>query len=503
MKVEMLQRLSKNQSIGKKLLIWIVFFSSLITILLSGIQLYVDYQVEITDIDMRLDEIENSYKSSVEASLWNVDIEQLEIQMEGIKRLPDVQAVIVKEKQDIDSAIFLQKGDKDNYGVFRNYDLIQIDGSDVIHIGNLYVEISLKAVYQRLFNKALTIILVQGVKTFFVSLFILLVFYRLVTRHLITIELFLKEVDLKHSFSQLNLFRSKKQPKDELDNLVDAYNSMSSDLRDAYNELKIVNSQLEEDIIARQKAEKEVILLNEELEQRVLLRTAELEAANKELNTFCYSVSHDLRAPMRRIDGFRNNFEELYGDTIDQKGQHYLNRMKVCVMEMNEMIDSFLILSKATSFELVLSAVNLSVVAARIMERLQEKESHRDIRLHIQDDVIARCDVRLVELLLSNLLENAWKYTSKMPFTRIRFYTKEMEGAVVYIVEDNGVGFDMELAGNLFAPFTRLHLPQDFQGVGIGLATVRRIVARHGGKVWADASVNQGATFYFTLKQTV
>ena len=496
----LLSRITHQQGIGKSLLIWIILFSSLVTVVLSGAQLYIDYKVELSTIIKRLNEIESSYKGSIEASLWNVDVEQLNIQLEGIKRLPDIQSVMIEEKQDIGSAIFLQKGSLEGDGVKRQYELIHIDGAETIHIGTLYIEVSLKAVYRRLVNKALTIMLVQAVKTFFVSLFILFLFYRLVTRHLISIEYFLNHVDLRRPFRELTLSRARHRVGDELDKLVGAYNAMSVNLRRAYDEVRAVNEELQEDIVARKKAEAEVKLLNEELEYRVEQRTAELEAANKELNSFCYSVSHDLRAPIRRVEGFRRNFEDVYADKIDEQGRHYLTRMEACVHEMNEMIDSFLKLSKSTSFELKLAEVNLTAIAHRVVARLQEKDSQRRVDIDIEEAITADCDSRLVELLLTNLIENAWKYTSRNERARIAFYTKELCGEHVFVVEDDGAGFDMEFAGNLFTPFTRLHTNEEFPGVGIGLATVKRIVARHGGHVWADSSVNGGATFFFTLK---
>ena len=495
-----IEKLSKRQSIGKVLLVWIVLFSSLMTVVLSGIQLYIDYQVELDTIETRLHEIENSYKGSIEASLWNVDVRQLEIQLEGIKRLPDVQSVIIEEKQNIGSAIFLQKGNSGGQVIERQYDLIHVDGADTIHIGTLYIEVSLKAVYRRLVQKALTIMLVQGVKTFFVSLFILYLFYRLVTRHIIFIEHFLNHVDLRNPFRRLVLRRTDKKEHDELDKLVESYNAMSVNLRDAYDEVKNVNHELEQDIVARKKAEAEVKLLNEELEDRVEQRTAELQAANNELNSFCYSVSHDLRAPIRRVEGFRRNFMASYGGQIDEQGQHYLQRMEAGIVEMNEMIDSFLKLSKSTSFELKMAEVNLSHIALRVISKLHERDQHRHVTVDIQPDVYTDCDSRLMELLLTNLLDNAWKYTSHTHEPYISFYVQSGEQEPVFVIEDNGVGFDMDFAKNLFAPFTRLHPGEEFQGTGIGLATVKRIVSRHGGSVWAESAVDRGSKFFFTLK---
>jgi light-regulated signal transduction histidine kinase (bacteriophytochrome)/HAMP domain-containing protein len=354
-------------------------------------------------------------------------------------------------------------------------------------------------VYQRLIYKALTIMLVQGIKTFLVSFFILFVFYRLVTRHIIAIEKFLKNVSLQTPFAELKLSRRTKKVSDELDHLVGAYNAMTENLLQAYDDVRVVNVQLKKDIAARKLAEAEVSLLNEQLEHRVRVRTKELEGANKELNAFCYSVSHDLRAPLRRIDGFRKNLTLKYSGKIDSQGEHYLSRMQACAHEMNAMIDSFLVLSRSTNTELALTEVNLSEVVSNALANLQEKDQHRKVNLQIQPNMVALCDAGLVELLINNVIDNAWKYSANREEAVIRFSRKKCKGERIYIIEDNGAGFDMNLAENLFSPFTRLHKLSDFQGIGIGLATVKRVAARHGGRVWAESSVDQGAKFFFTL----
>ncbi|MFT5519800.1 MAG: signal transduction histidine kinase, partial [Enterobacterales bacterium] len=482
---------SGKKSIGKTLLLWILFYSSLVTVVLSGVQLYVDYKQELNAIDSRFVDIESSYLRSIEASLWNVDREQLHIQLEGIKQLPNVQRVVVKEIQNVSAPIILEKGLSEPNGIKREYNLNHEEGGDTFVVGILSVEVSLSAVYQRLINKALTIMLVQGIKTFLVSFFILFVFYRLVTRHIIAIQHFLKNVNLQAPFTELRLSRRTRKVSDELDHLVSAYNAMTADLLQAYEDVRTVNVQLKKDIVARRLAEAEVSLLNEQLEHRVRVRTNELEAANKELNAFCYSVSHDLRAPLRRIDGFRNNLTLKYTGKIDSQGEHYLSRMQACSSEMNAMIDSFLVLSRSTNTELTLTEVNLSEMVSNTLANLQEKDQHRQVSLQIQKNMVALCDAGLVELLINNVIDNAWKYSANREKAVIRFSRKKCKGERIYIIEDNGAGFDMNLAENLFSPFTRLHKLSDFQGIGIGLATVKRVAARHGGRVWAESSVDQ------------
>jgi light-regulated signal transduction histidine kinase (bacteriophytochrome) len=270
-------------------------------------------------------------------------------------------------------------------------------------------------------------------------------------------------------------------------------------LAKTYDKLKEANNQLEKDIIARKKAEREVIHLNRVLEQRVKQRTSELEAANKELDSFCYSVSHDLRAPLRRVEGFRKIFSDSYHAIVDTKGQHYLSRIEAGTREMAEMIDSFLQLARNTQGEMNVKPHNISEIAKAAISKIREREPERNAIIDIQESMHANVDNHFFEGLLNNLLENAWKYSRNKNPTKIIFSEDNTSGESIYCIEDNGAGFDMAYADRLFSPFSRLHKHEDFEGVGVGLATVQRIIARHGGKVWAKSSPLQGAKFYFSL----
>ena len=225
----------------------------------------------------------------------------------------------------------------------------------------------------------------------------------------------------------------------------------------------------------------------------------DLEHKNRELESFSYAVSHDLRAPLRRIDSFSRAVLESQGERLDEQGRHYLERVREASQHMSQLIDDVLYLSRVTRADLRDHEVDLSALATLILSRLQESEPARKVEIKVRPGVIVTGDGQLLRIALENLLENAWKFTSKQPEPRIEFGVTQASGEPTYFVRDNGAGFDMTYADRLFGPFQRLHPQGEFAGSGIGLATVQRIIHRHGGQVWAEGLVGQGATFQFTL----
>jgi PAS domain S-box-containing protein len=250
------------------------------------------------------------------------------------------------------------------------------------------------------------------------------------------------------------------------------------------------------DITKRIRAEEEIRRLNQDLEHRA----AELEAVNKELESFSYSVSHDLRAPLRAIDGFSGALFEDYYDQLPDEGRNYLNRIHTAALRMEELIDSLLSFSRVTRAPLELELVNLSALAETIFNELQRDQPQRQVECSIASDLLVQGDHKLLRIALENLIGNAWKFTSKKEIARIEVGIQDDSGEKIYFIRDNGAGFDMTYKDKLFGVFQRLHTTTDYPGTGIGLATVQRMIHRHGGRIWVESAVDQGATFYFTLQ---
>ena len=248
--------------------------------------------------------------------------------------------------------------------------------------------------------------------------------------------------------------------------------------------------------------ERSLELSSQELmEANSKLRTVldDLQHVNNELESFSYSVSHDLRAPLRGIDGFSQALLEDYADQVDAQGKDYIRRIRAGSQRMGQLIDDLLSLSQVTRSDMTHQSVDLSSLAQEIATELQQREPEREVEVVIAERVVAQGDSRLLRVTLENLLGNAWKYTRNHATARIEFGMTQNEGKATYFVRDDGAGFDMSYAENLFGAFQRMHGVAEFEGTGIGLATVQRIIHRHGGRVWAEAAVEQGATFYFAL----
>lgn len=257
------------------------------------------------------------------------------------------------------------------------------------------------------------------------------------------------------------------------------------------------------DITPEKLSEIKIARLNNELERKVKERTKILKIANQELEAFSYSVSHDLRTPLRSIDGFSQALIEDYGDTLDETGKNYLSRVRSNAQKMSALIDDIIKLAKVSRTSISENQVNLSAVVKSVAELVKQNDPERKVDFVIEKNMVAKADKTLIKIVYQNLIENAWKFTAKQPDARIEIGSDTHKGEKTYYVKDNGAGFNMEYAHKLFTPFQRLHKESDYPGTGIGLATVQRIIHRHMGNIRGEGKVGKGAAFYFTLNSKV
>lgn len=254
-----------------------------------------------------------------------------------------------------------------------------------------------------------------------------------------------------------------------------------------------------DDVTPRKIAELSLRNINRDLESRVRMRTAELEASNRELEAFSYSISHDLRAPLRSIDGFARILEEELDPQLTETSRTHLHRIRNAADRMAQLSDAMIAMASLSRQSIRRENVDLSELVTQLLEELREEDPTRRTEIEVTAELVATADRSLMRVALENLLRNAWKFTAQQEVTRITFHAERQDEQRVFIISDNGVGFDMAHAGRLFEPFFRLHDPAVYQGTGIGLANVERIIRRHGGHIWARSSPGQGATFFFTL----
>lgn len=291
--------------------------------------------------------------------------------------------------------------------------------------------------------------------------------------------------------AMVNILNDFSEEKGRLEETQRAVLNILDDFEREKNKVEMVNQQLEKEIEERKRVETKIQGVN-----------AELLSANKELEAFSYSVSHDLRAPLRGIDGFSLALLEDYADKLDEDGRDYLHRVRAGTQRMGVLIDDLLSLSRVTRSEMKLEKTDLGAIARSVAMELQKTQPERRAEFRIDQGLEAFVDSHLIRIALENLLSNAWKFTSKRLSTCIEFSTTHCDGRLTYFVRDDGAGFDPAHASRLFGAFQRLHDKNDFPGTGVGLATVQRIIHRHGGRIWAESAIERGATFYFTLLET-
>ncbi len=505
----------RRGGVGLRLVGSVLSVSLCVAIALTSLQLYWEYRSELGAIERCLDGAKLLFVGALSGPSGGTDFSAAAVRLglEAVLQLPDVAAVSLRPEPGVLTQI--PPGESLAVGRHRD-DAPMVRRFSVNQLGTVTVEASeaaLNAADQRVWGRGGIIAACQVVQTTLVTLFTLFIVYWLVIRHVVAIARFVGRFDIREpGATRLALARGDRPSgcEDELDQAVGAFNALLGRLETAYRELHTVNIELAADNHARRLAEQEISHLNAQLEHRVRQRTRELEAANRELAAFAHSVSHDLRAPLRRIDGFTRIVEEDYGGRLDSAGVGILGRVRAAIRDMGEMIDSFLSLSRCTRQELFFESVDISAMTAQVVAVLREKDPGRAVQTVIQPGLTAQGDRRLIKLALENLLDNAWKYTRQTPAPLIAIGMSERSGSngpqgveTEFFVCDNGAGFDVAYAKRLFSPFQRFHDAEVYEGSGVGLATVQRIIARHGGGIRAEAAVGVGATFYFTLDSGV
>jgi len=370
-------------------------------------------------------------------------------------------------------------------GLLIGFQPVQEAGSQ--RLGTLYLASDLEAVYDTFRLSGVIGLAVMAV-ALLAAYLLSMVLQGTISQPILALAETAKAVSTRQDYS----VRASKLGADELGALTDAFNQMLGRIEDQKNELQRYAADLEQRVEERTRELQE---RNESLRRNA----AELLAANTELDAFAYSVSHDLRAPLRSIDGFSQILLEDYAARLDEAGRESLHRVRAASQRMGTLIDDLLKLARVTRAEMRTEVVDLSGMARDIAAELQRATPERQVEFAIAPGLKARGDARLLRVALDNLLRNSWKYTAKQPGPRVEFGSVEANGGQAFMVRDNGAGFDMKYADKLFGVFQRLHSAAEFEGTGVGLATVRRIINRHGGRIWAEGAVDQGATFYFTL----
>jgi signal transduction histidine kinase len=416
---------------------------------------------------------------------------------------PNVQAAVVYTNRGIVYANYKRSATEANFPTLPEADGTRVENGNlvvfrrIVDNGEIIGTVYLRADYE-LYGRVRDYLGIAGVVVALAMLVAFLVstwLQKIVTQPILNIGTIAREVVAQGDYSR----RAQKSGDDEVGALAQSFNDMMAEIEKRQAESDASAREIAREAEERKVAQQEVMRLNAELEERVHQRTVQLEAANKELEAFAHSVAHDLRAPLRSMDGFSQMLLEDYADKLDEEGQDSLKRIRAASQRMGVLIDDMLSLSKLTRREIRIGRANLSEIAAEIAAELREREPGRQVEINVAPRLVTDTDPHLMRIALWNLIGNAWKFTGKQPSATIEFGMTDHNGVKAYFVGDNGAGFDMAHAGKLFGAFQRMHDASQFEGTGIGLATVQRIVHRLGGKVWAESVVNQGATFYFTL----
>ncbi len=452
-----------KKSLAFKLLLatWVV--SSVGTFIFTAIQVMIDYSQAQEKLLKTFDVVEKSYIAPLAESMWNIDRNLIEAQVLGLSKLDGVVYIGVSDSS---GNLISQNGNKNVEGAtFKIFRLEQFNAAEKSKnfLGTIETHLDLLELRQTFVKKALIIFAIQGTKAFLVSTILFLVFNQLVVSPIVK-----KTNNLRRS-RNLGFELPSQESKDELESLIFTVDELIHENEKAVIDLKFAN---------------------ETLEMRIAERTADLEA-------FSYSVAHDLRSPLRSINGFATIVSEDYSQNLPKEAQDYLKRIMGASIKMGNLIDDVLKISKISREAVSRSTVALTEMANEIVEQKRQTYADKNHSVFLQPGMSEMADPRMVYIILDNLLDNAFKYSSKSDNPKVSFLKDETRNC--YVVEDNGVGFDMKYVEKIFGIFQRLHSQDEFPGTGVGLSSVERIIRKHNGKVWAESVLGQGTKIYFTL----
>jgi len=463
----------KRNQVGRRLVFLVFTFSSLITLCTSAIQLATEYHGLRNALNQQLDSV-RIYVPSISSSVWDFDELQVQRAIDSLILLPSVDRVSVVTADTHSRWDAGAHHAPATHVIVRSYRLrYKVRGTEQ-DIGELTVIGSLDGIYLQVERSAMSIILSNALRTFLVALFMLYVIHRLITLRLGKMASKVRELvpDI------LPLTQMLETDHDPMPETLDELDAVDWTLDRTAKDLHVAVTAL--------------ATLNEKLEQRVQERT-------KDLESFSYSVSHDLRTPLRAIAGFSRILDEDYHDKLDPEGQRLLGIVCSNAIRMGQLIDDILAFSRTGSCEMASTSVDMERAVQEVFQDLEGTYVGRDVQLKMNSLPSARGDRVMIRQALENLLANAIKFTRQQTTALIEVSSTVEEGECIYCIKDNGAGFDMQYVKKLFNVFERLHDNRDFEGTGIGLAIVKRVVTRHGGRVWAESQIGEGATFRFTL----
>jgi signal transduction histidine kinase len=490
--------------LARRLAFLIVFASSVIALLITAAQLYLEFERDVGYIHERFTEVQEAYLPSIVQNVWVVDPGRLHTLLEGINRLPDFEFAEVS----VDGKPFASSGKRPSSAeLIRQFPLTYDYHGQTLDIGLLEVGASLDGPIRRTWQRLWFVLLLNALKTALVAALILLLVRRMVTQPLEHITDNARRLAAGDLVQPLRLPETRLSAgDDEIHDLAGNLDEMRQNLMQRQASLEAMNRDLEKAVQERgsallqiRQAHDEIRRLNEDLEMRVRQRTAQLEAAHADMESFSYSVSHDLRAPLRAIDGFAAIIVEDYAARLDDEGRRLLQVVSDSAKKMEQLIDDILAFSRAGRHEMTILPIDMTALVREVWQGLEPQRRDRQVELRLDELPSALGDIAALRQVWQNLLANALKFTRGRAPAVIEIGGESAAAEVLYHVRDNGAGFDPTYVAKIFAPFQRLHDANKFEGTGIGLAIVKRFITLHGGRVWAEGQPDAGACFGFAL----